>query len=184
VGQGIGDVLAALRMMLPPWALILAGVLIFLWAAPGYFSGIRIKQIRTRVRKASLARGQERDDLIAAAFERAGDDPERLLALADEAKKRRLGSLAQRALDEAAARGASKNAQEKIRVEIERPRPNLATDSLEVAVRIEGQLDNELWVGAREQLNMALARWPSNPELQRLKERLDAEMPDGYPQHD
>jgi hypothetical protein len=172
--RGIGDIVSILQSFLPPWALAVIAVVALAVGGPAWFDNVRGKQIRGRIRKMLRADGPDARAAYAhEALELAGERPRRLVTLIREAHKYQLNELRDRALERLREGGASP-ADVEVLDKLVRPESKAAPTSLEAVVRVEKLLDAGLVVGAQEQLDAAMERFPEDPELRQLRSRLEA----------
>ena len=169
--RGLGDIAQLLLTALPPWALAaLAGVLVVV-AGPAWFDTVRIKQIKGCIRRMLRAPPNEHAALIEEAFDRAGTRPARLAALVREAHKYGFKGMAERGLQ---ALAGTRRAPADVHA-LERllhPPPDAPSTALQAVVRVEQLIAEGLWVGAKEQLEVARKRYPNDADLEMLERRL------------
>ncbi len=171
--RGIGDIVGILQSALPPWAMAWIAVVIVLWGGPAWFDNVRGKQIRGRIRKMLRADGPDaRRAYAEEALVLAGERARRLVTLIREAHKYQLHDLRDRAMERLRESGGSP-ADVEVLDKLVLPESKAAPTSLEAVVRVEKLLDAGLVVGAEEQLVAALERFPRDPELQRLRSRVE-----------
>lgn len=165
--RGLGDIFQTLGSLLPPWALALVALLLAVVAGPSWFDNVRIKQVRGRIRKMLRATTAERVPLAEQALVLAAARPARLVALVREAHKYDLRDLRDEALRRLHRTG---RAPEDVRVlrELVQPKKPTYRDPLQAVVKVERLLGLGLVVGAREELELALAQHPEDADLQAL----------------
>jgi len=171
--RGIGDIVAILQSALPPWALALVAVTVVLVGGPAWFDNVRGKQIRGQIRKMLRADGPgARAAHADEALQLAAERPRRLVTLVREAHKYQLNDLRDAALERLRDGGKSP-ADVEVLDKLVQPESKAAPTSLEAVVRVEKLLDAGLVVGAKEQLDAALDRFPNDPELLALDRKIE-----------
>ncbi|HHO51961.1 MAG TPA: hypothetical protein ENK18_14035 [Deltaproteobacteria bacterium] len=164
----IGQVLTSL---IPGWAipivLGIAGVL----AVPFWIESVRSKQIKGAVRRMVRADGPTRRQLAHRALSLAGQRRLRLIGLVQEAIRYGQHALIEEGLARLTSDPHGHRDAEALRARIRKPGQRFR-DPIEASVRIEGLLQQELFVAASEQLDEALGRFPTDPELLHLQRRL------------
>jgi hypothetical protein len=180
--RGVGDLIALVQNLLPPWAIALLAVVLVVVIGPAWFDNVRAKQVRGQIRQLLRAQEADKAGYADAALALAGDRPRRLVALVREAHKYLLFDLRDIALRRLRATGRAPDdvaALEKLVA----PEDKAAPSTLEAVVRIEQLLEAGLTVGAEEQLTAALRRYPRDPDLLALRARLETAgalaVPDG-----
>ncbi len=166
------QLLGSLHAALPPWvfALVLIGLLA-LGARPMYRMSLA-RQIRRLAGKASQAgdvasRVAAEDEALAI----AGDDRTLLVVAGDVAVFYRLTALLKRVVERLEAGPAD--------ADLRRLRGALLPEAakkpghpIEVALAVQRLLDSGLYEAARTRLDEGLARFPADPDLAALRERL------------
>jgi hypothetical protein len=165
---GLVEIVRTLGALLPLRLLAVGVVVLVLLALPAWFENVRERQIRGTVRRMVRAEPPHRASLEHRALELAGAKPRRLTVLAGEAIRYDQRSVRDRALAALDAAGADTRA---LREKIDRPRTRFR-DPVEAVVRIEALLGEGLTEAAREQLEVAAAAFPADPEIAALRERL------------
>lgn len=169
----IPDLVAALTGALPPWALALIGAALAFWLVPGWFYGVRVKQMKSQLRQAARARVEEaRRQHEARAFELAGRDPRKLVALCDEAWKVNNKPVFQRAFRELHDLGADRRDLQRL-TELSTPERPVYRHPVEAAVAIERLMEQEMFEEAQSRLEETLRSFPDDEDLLSLKNRLD-----------
>lgn len=169
IGQLIGD----FAQFVPTWVLVLLLAVVGVLALPGWLLGLRVKRIKSRIRRVTRASGEEREALLTEAWLLAEGKPEALVSLAREADKMNLPGLRDRALDTLREMGTHDNVLRKL----EAPKNPMETKRqfghpVEASVSIGRLLDNGATEAARDRLAEALARFPDDEGLLELQERL------------
>jgi hypothetical protein len=167
---GISDLVTALRTIFPPWVLVAMGAVALVTLGPRWIESMRDKQLRGLVRRMIRADSAERTRLREQILGIAGTRPGRLVAVVLHAihyDQRHLRDTALRTLE---ATGAAPADVTRLRARIEKP-PTRFRDPIEAAVRIEQLFRDGLVVAATEQLAIARAAFPADPDLQALAAR-------------
>lgn len=170
--RGLTDLIEPLRDLLPPEILIALGVVLAVVAIPMWWRSVTVRQIKGHLRRAARAHGERaREASIEAAFKRTGGKPRALVDLAEHARRAGLPRAARRAIDELERTGRLPLEVRRLRRETE-PADHSLVDPVQAAVRAERMIDLELWTAAHETLAEALDRFPDDPELRALRDRL------------
>ena len=167
---GISDLITALREIFPPWVLVTLGAVALVTLGPRWIESMRDKQLRGLVRRMIRADASERTRLREQILGLAGQRPGRLVAVVFHAihyDQRNLRDTALRTLE---ATGAAPADVSRLRARIEKP-PTRFRDPIEAVVRIEQLFRDGLVVAAHEQLSVARAAFPGDPDLQAIAER-------------
>lgn len=170
IGQLIGD----LAQFVPGWVLVLVVVLALVLMAPGWLVGLKVKRQKALLRRVTRANGDDRERLIAEAWEVSNGRPEVMIALAKEADKMNLPALRDRALAALEVLGTHRDVVKKLR-EPANPMEQKRRfgHPVEAAVSIERLLEVGATEAARDRLTEALARFPQDEALHILKTRLE-----------
>ena len=168
--SGVSDIIVALQALLPPWAIALVVVAVAAVAVPGWLFSVRVKRMKGRVRRLLRADPQTRATLVEECFEIAGDRPALLEALAAEALKMGHPDVRNRALELLESKGGGKEAAV-IRQKFEKEK-KAAVHPLQAIVVIERLMDEGMEDTARQRLAEALERFPKDPELLEIQQRL------------
>ncbi|MBX2797075.1 MAG: hypothetical protein KTR31_05390 [Myxococcales bacterium] len=157
--------------LVPPWALpFVAGGFLLLLLLP-WLESVRGKQIKGAIRRMVRAPESEHSALARRALDLAGTRRGRLIGLVQEAIRYGQHSLVKEGLARLEADPVGRSHAAKLRERIEKPAIRFR-DPIEASVRIEGLLGEGLVVAAREQLDVALAHFPTDPELEALSRRV------------
>ena len=173
--RSITDIFSTLATVLPGWALALLGAVLAVFLVPGWWHGVRVKQMRNRVRR--LARAvttEQRAYLESELFHLAAGKPRRLVALADEAIRLGQTVVWRRALAEIEASGSYRKDLRRLREKV-LPEQKIDGHPLEAVVALERLLELGNLPGARARWEQAKARFPEDQELRRFGERLQRE---------
>jgi hypothetical protein len=165
--QGVSDLITGLLVVFPPWVLGVVGVVGVVTLGPRWIESMRDKQLRGWVRRMIRADADERQRLSDLVMEVAGSHPGRLSAVVHHAIHYDQRALRDRALAALAATGGAPEEVKRLRERIDKPRTKFR-DPIEAAVRIEQLRQDGLLVAADEQLEIARAAFPGDPELEAL----------------
>lgn len=172
MGRGITEFLQALFIFLPAWTypfVVAALLAVFL---PVYFNVIRIKQVRSRVKRSVRAPIEQKAAHLRVAFYLARGRPRRLVALADEAIRFKLEPVWKRALAELEATGKMSADLQQLREKVS-PERKIPVHPLEEVARVQQMLEAGAVERARERLEEALEVFPDDPELLSLVTEVD-----------
>ena len=169
--RGISDIATTLNMLLPPWAVATLIGVVLLVALPAWINSVRTKQIHGRTRRMVRADPEERSRLLEEILDIAGDRPSRLLAVVHNADKYGLRDVRNRALDLLEATGKAEEDVARLRMKAA-PQRKPVGHVIEVALSIERMIEQGMLPAARVRLDEALQRYPEDPELRALQERL------------
>lgn len=175
--RGVTDLIQVLGQFVPTPVLVGILVVLALVALPSWLRSVRVRQVKGHLRTAARAYDEHaRQQAVDAAFERAGDRPQVLVALAEQAIRNGQPLVCRRALDALEATGKLELDLMRLRKKVGAAPPR-RRDPLEAVVRVERLHDLGLGVAAREALDAALEMHPEDPELLGLQARLFAEDP-------
>jgi hypothetical protein len=164
--QGIGDIFNVLFMFLPWWALAIIAVVIGALALPGWLKNTRLKPISSRVREMAMAdTAAERDVLKDQVLQTADDDGDLLAWVVMQAEKRKQRPLWEEALTRLRALPKFRDEARRLEKRWNKDIPP-ARHPIEEAAAIEGFIEDGLLVKARDRLDLALVRFPDDPDLQ------------------
>jgi hypothetical protein len=178
--KGIADVITGLLVIFPPWVLVGGGAVLAVALVPRWVESMRDKQIRGLVRRMVRADASERQRLTAQVTRIVGAHPGRLAAAVHHAIHYDQRALRDSALASLEATGAAPEDVKRLRARID-PAPLRFRDPVEAVVRIEQLLENGLEAVAREQLAIALAAFPDDPDLTALASRQTGQSPPAEP---
>lgn len=165
------DVGQVLNSLVPGWAipvvLGVAGVLML----PPWLESVRSKQIKGAVRRMVRADEALREQLSDRALALAGHRRLRLIGLVQEAIRYGQRELIEAGLVRLESDPRGRRDAQALRDRIRKPGQRFR-DPTEASVRVSALIEAELFVGAQEQLDEALERFPDDPELLQLREAL------------
>ena len=166
------DMLAALGMVLPPWAVALVMACVAALMVPGSLYWVRSRRVKGILRSLGRASTDEqRAQLADEAMALATGRPRVLVALADDAHRLGMNLLRDRAMDELRARGAAPKDLRRLGKLVRKDAPP-PMHPVEEAVFVERMIDEGLLGAARQRLGPARERFPEDTELAALEERL------------
>ncbi len=139
-----------------------------IWLGPAWWNSLRTREIRGLVRR--IGRGESVPALTARAFRIAGSRPDRLALLAAEANRRGLQPLREAAFAALTEVDPARAASE--RVGQAPPKGAQEAHPLAAVVAIEGLIAAGAWEAAGARLASARARFPDDPELAALADRI------------
>jgi hypothetical protein len=180
--RGLTDLLGLLGVLLPSWAVGVVLALIGLAIAPFWWSSMRTKQMRGKVRQMVRAEPEERDALQRQIMEIAGTHPFRLANLCREATRYGQFELRREAL---AALKATGKLVEDVRIFDAQSRADPKTPfahPLGAVAIVEGLIADGLEGVARDRLRQARAQFPRSGELSALADRLEDSEPGQGPE--
>ncbi len=168
----IPELLETIALVLPPWALVLVGVAVLAVGIPAWLHWMRTKQIRGALRRLVRARDDaDRAEHLARALSLASGRPRRLVFLVEEAIRLGLKPIWRRLLEELEETGAPPADVRRLKEKVEAA-PKRGGHPLEEAVIIERMWSEGLEAAARERLDEVRGRFPEDPDLAALEERL------------
>ena len=168
----IPDLIATITGSLPPWAVAVLALIAAWWLVPGWFHGVRVKQIKAQLRKAARAGSElEREEHLSRALELGGADARKLVALCDESHKLNQKVVFQTALQRLRDNDGHERDIKRLVELSSRERP-VYRHPVEAAVAIERLIEGEMWDEARARLDETLSAFPGDPDLVALVERL------------
>ena len=171
----IPDLIALLQRFVPPWLLVVLAVVLAPVALMAWLRWLRAKQIRGALRTAFLATDPGRRRIaVERAFELAGGREHALVTLTETAHQTGLPDVTLQGLAALESRGMAAVDVARIRSQRSKP-PRRAGHPVEEVVVIERFLEQGMIPAASERLDEALARFPSDPELLELSQRLASE---------
>jgi hypothetical protein len=174
---GIGQLIADLSALVPPWVLWTLALVLLVVAVPGYQYSIRERQVRERVRRMVRAEPARRAQLVEDALTLAGRNPHLLALVVREARKRTLPLVQDRALAVLDAGDAAMQQEAKrLRSEVAVVDPMLGRPHAMAAAAL-AMLEAGNPEGARSRVEAALSQHPNDPVLRAAATRIAAEHP-------
>lgn len=168
----VPDMLDALGMVLPPWAVGLVLACIAALMVPGYLYWVRSRRVKGLLRALGRASTDpQRARLADEAMALATGRPRVLVALADDAHRLGMNVLRDRAMAELQVSGAAPEDFRRLLRLVRRDAPP-PMHPVEEAVFVERMITEGLLAAARQRLEPARARFPEDPELAELEARL------------
>lgn len=165
----VRELLEGLGTVLPHEAVVALLVAVLLLAVPGWWRGVRARQIRARVRAVTRAPDAEtRRRAEDAALAECGGKVHLLVALAEEAQKLNRFPLAERAIDALEPLSPRDAARLRPKAPISPP----PADPIEAVVLARRLAEDGLHDRARALVADARRRFPDDPELARLAAEL------------
>lgn len=162
---------------MPLWLMVPIGVGLVLVLVPNWLHGVRVKQVRERVRRMVRAPAGVRATLLDEARDIARADPELWSNLARELRRHTFAEMYRQVLEEMSAKPALAPAAARIRNETERDRSTQTMRAGATAVLIEELIQDGRWADAQSRLTSALAEHPDDALLLGLAERVAAAAP-------
>ncbi len=176
--QSLGALLASAGVHLPPWGVPVVVLAVVIALLPRIVATMETSRIRRMVQRSRGAADIERVELEQEALQLAGDDPNRLIAVADEALRARRPPLAQEAVDRLAAGTSAlkpplKRELKRLRKEL-KPKDPMPADPVAAALVVERLIEAGLLDEARRRHARFVREWPADAELQRIGAALTA----------
>lgn len=168
--QAITDLLAALGIELEPWmgpAFALGAMILLL---PWILKNMKTSSARKMIKKASLEGGEKRLTMERSALEMVSDNPEGLMALAEECMRRGRYVIAREALTMIPEDDIKRQRQRRRMLKEMAPRQPETPEA--AALVVERLLGEGLTEEASRRLGKALRRWPESTILNTLQERV------------
>ena len=166
----LNDLLAASGLRLAPWMAPAAALLIFAVLSPWILRSRRLKLARKRLQQAEHAGTHaERLRLQQEALELVAGNPAGLVGVAEEALRRGMRPLAERAVAELAETGEQRLQLRLLLRKLEGDKPRTPEGE---AAAIERLLAAGLGEAARERYEAASRRWPRSEAIRELRGRL------------
>ena len=165
------DIGQTVSSIVPPWAMPFVLGAVALVLLPPWFESVRSKQIKGAIRRMVRAEPSLRQSLAERALHLAGTRRIRLLGLVQEAHRYGQHELLENGLKLLAQSERGRADAQRIRDQYA-PAPPVLRDPLEAVVRVESLLQQGLVVAAREQLDAAVRKFPNDPDLKRLENRV------------
>ncbi len=167
--QTLEGLVEAAGLQLEPWMAPAVAVCVAVLLLPSWRRNFRTKQARKRLVAAGLVGGEARAALEDEALDLVAGNPFGLVVVAEEAHKRGMGRLAERALAGLEATGKRRDELRRLRRLIFDLKPVTAEGE---ALAVERLLEAGLVEQARERFEAASARYPASAALVELEERL------------
>lgn len=168
----IGELIQTVSAFVPWWLLAGIAVVLGFLAAPGYLVGLKVKRVKAVMRKTVRAEGEERTQLQRRAWELARGNGDVLVALVKEADKLNQPRLRDRALGALRRLGTHPDEVRKLSGPANPQEDKRHGHPLEAAAAIRALLEVEAWEAARARLDEARARFPDDPGLVALEDRI------------
>lgn len=172
----LSDIAGLLANVVPPWAFPPAVALLLVVAAPIWLRMVRGRQVGGLVRRMVRADPTERERLGDEVLGLAGTRDGLLLIAAEQAHRYDQRVFRDRVLAVLEARGAVPQDVARLRGKLAVAAPPVG-HPLEIAANVERLLEQGLRDRARERLRAGRSRYPDDPDLSALEQRLDAEGP-------
>lgn len=170
--QGLGRIFQDLWILLPHWAVGVLAAVTGIALVPGWNFRRRTTRIREAVRQMVRAEPDQVLKLETRLWDLAGEHPDLLASAVREARRRDLPKIANEALTRLQAAPGSAKLVAQVQSEVSRDSRNPA-DVLAVALRIETMIADDRLDAARSALDDALAKWPDDVHLTRLRPALE-----------
>jgi len=170
--RGIPKIIAEIVQLLPAWLVVPFAVACLALAAPVWLHSVRVKQIGGAVRRMVRANNDTRSALHNRVFLLAGGKPGLLLIAVEQAQRYNQRALFKDAMAALQATGQKKKELAIIRAKISPERQHIG-HPLEIAVGVQGLVDQGMIDAAQTRLAEALGRYPSDPDLLDLQRRLN-----------
>lgn len=170
----VDGMLRAAHITLAPWMGPAVAVAVALLTSPWWWGNQRVDRARRLVTRSQAASLAERARLDAEVDRLLAGRPDRMLTLAEFALANGRTDLGERLLAELERRGVRGEGVRRLRRSLEPPVPPTA---LLAALRVERMRAEGLDAEADRLLARALARWPADAELQRLRPVAPASQP-------
>lgn len=170
----LNNVLQLVGLQGQPWVgpVLLIALLALAW--PYLHKTIDTDAGRRKLRGMSDLPLPERRKVQAEALEIVGEDPDGLIAIADEAIRAGEKEYAKSVLEKLRSTGKKKDHVRRLEQLLEDRSLQLPEQTV---IAVERMIESGMLEGARVRLAPALERWPDHPELLALKAQLDAPAP-------
>lgn len=169
----MSDVLTSILKMLGlenyPWIGPALLILILAIALPYVQKNVNTDRGRSRIKRMSELPLPERQKVQQEALEIAGDDPDGLIALADEAIRQGDKVYARQVLERLKATGQKRDHVRRLERLLDDTKLQLPEQTI---VAVERMIESGMIEEARKRLAPALERWPDHAELRALEQRL------------
>lgn len=175
----IGELLQALTLLVPWWVLAIVGGLAAMLLSRGWLEGLRIKRVKSCLRRMVRADDALRAELVREVLALSDGRAEVLVALVREADKMNQPALRDRALASLKALGTHRDVVRQLEAPADRTQDRRFGHPVEALVAIEALLEAGATEAARARLDEASARFPRDPGLRDLRERLKGQGHDG-----
>ena len=170
ITQAITSLLQALGVELPPWAMPVFALCMMILLMPWILKNMKTSRARKLLKQATLESGARREEMEQEALSLVSANPTGLLAFADECVRRGRYGLARKALSRL-PEGGPKVLRERRKLETQMAPREPATAEA-AAAAIERFLSEGLEDEARQRLLRAQRRWPGDPTLVGLADRV------------
>lgn len=161
--QAITDLLGALGIELAPWMGPVFAVTVMIILLPWILKNMKTSSARKLLKKASLEGGEKRLEMEQKAIEMVADNPEGLMALAEECMRRGRYGVARQALSRIPEDDTQRRRQRRrMLLEMAPRQPETPEAAALVVERLRGE---GLAEEASARLSKAMRRWPENPAL-------------------
>jgi len=161
-------------MDIPSWAVFGALALLAWYLVPKLAHSMEMDRARRIVKNANMGDGTSMESAKERALKVAGEDPQGLFLLAEEAVRQGRDDLAREAIGRLRATGKRPKEVTRLERELLGPLPGTV---IEAVIVVESHLESGTWALARQKLTRFRTRWPDDPELTALSERLEREAP-------
>ena len=161
--QAITDLLGALGIELAPWMGPVFAVTVMIILLPWILKNMKTSSARKMLKRASLEGGAKRLEMEQKAIDMVADNPEGLMALAEECRRRGRYGVARQALSKIPEGDVARRRQRRrMLVEMAPRQPETPEAAALVVERLRGEgLADE----ASARLTKAMRRWPESPDL-------------------
>ena len=161
--QAVTDLLGALGIELAPWMGPAFAITMMIILLPWILKNMRTSSARKMLKKASLEGGKKRAEMEQRAIDMVADNPEGLMALAEECMRRGRYVVARRALAKIPEQDVKRRRQRRrMLMEMAPRQPETPEAAALVVERLRGE---GLAEEATVRLGKAMRRWPESPAL-------------------
>jgi hypothetical protein len=167
--KAITDLLSALGITLPPWAGPSVALVVMILLLPWILKNMRTSSARKMLKRASIENVERRLELERAAIEMVSDNPEGLMALAEECVRMGRYVVAREALALIPEDDIKRQRQRKRMLKEMAPRQPETPEA--AALVIERLLEEGLEEEAQRRLETACRRWPQSSVLASMANR-------------
>ena len=171
--QAVTDLLSAMGIELEPWMGPVFAISMMIIMLPMILKNMRTSSARKLIKKAAFEGGQKRADMEAKALSLVVDNPEGLMALAEECMRRGRYTIAKEALGRIPEADIKRQRQRKqMLIEMAPHQPETPEAAALVVERLLGEgLSEE----ASRRLLKAQRRWPESPTLTELAAQVSSQ---------